>query len=128
MDAVRRLRRGLTNALRSSGKRWWRQDQLRGELSPRSLHRLCMDRPRLHVFRTRCAVQGQSTAVSVRLDASGSMSSRKMAVARQAMRVLLESLAELKVATEAMTFTTGNRVDVSDVMRETGTDARSRRR
>ncbi|GMU20515.1 MAG: hypothetical protein AMXMBFR13_06120 [Phycisphaerae bacterium] len=122
-DAVRRLRRGLTNALRSAEKRWWRDDQLRGELSPRTLHRLCMDRPRLDIFRVRSIVQGKSTAVSVLLDASGSMSRRKMDVARDAMRVLLEALTELKIATEALTFTTGNAVDISEIMQQTGLDA-----
>jgi len=122
-DAVRRLRRGLTNALRSAEKRWWRQDQLRGELSPRTLHRLCMDQPRLNVFRTRSMVQGKSTAVSVVLDASGSMSRRKMDVAHGAMRVLLEALHDLKIATEALTFTTGNTVDIHQLMQQTGLDA-----
>jgi len=122
-DTVRRLRRGLTNALRSAEKRWWRDDQIRGDLSPRTLHRLCMDRPRLDVFRTRSVVQGKSTAVSILLDASGSMSSRKMSVARDAMRVLIEALGDLKTATEALTFTTGNAVDMSQLMQQTGLDA-----
>ena len=91
VDTVRRLRRSLANALRSAEKRWWREDQTRGSLSPRTLHRLCMDRPRLDIFRTRSMVQGRSTAVCIVLDASGSMTSRKMAVARDAMRVLLEA-------------------------------------
>jgi cobalamin biosynthesis protein CobT len=122
-DTVRRLRRGLTNALRSAEKRWWRDDQLRGELSPRTLHRLCMDRPRLDVFRVRSMVQGESTAVSILLDASGSMSRRKMDVARDAMRVLIEALADLRIPTEALTFTTGNAVDISELMQQTGLDA-----
>lgn len=112
-DVVRRLRRGLANALRSAEKRWWRDDQLRGALSPRSLHRLCLDRPQLDVFRTRSTVQGQSTAVSIVLDASGSMTINKMDVARDALRVLLEALDDLTVATEAITFTTGNGTSVA---------------
>ena len=126
-DTVRRLRRGLTNALRSAEKRWWRDDQNRGHLSPRTLHRLCMDRPRLDIFRVRGTVQGKSTAVSMLLDASGSMSSRKMDVARSSMRVLLEALGDLRIATEALTFTTGNCVDISDVMQQTGLDHRELR-
>ena len=122
-DTVRRLRRGLTNALRSAEKRWWRDDQVRGALSPRTLYRLCTDRTRLDVFRVRSAVQGRSTAVSVVLDASGSMHTRKMQVARQAVRVLLEALADLKVATEALTFTTGDMLDASRIMHQTGLDA-----
>ncbi|MBP7937750.1 MAG: hypothetical protein KA354_24185, partial [Phycisphaerae bacterium] len=62
IDTVRRLRRGLTNALRSAEKRCWRDEQLRGELSQRTLYRLCMDRPRLDIFRIRSTVQGKSTA------------------------------------------------------------------
>jgi cobalamin biosynthesis protein CobT len=112
-DVVRRLRRGLANALRSAEKRWWRDDQLRGALSPRSLHRLCLDRPQLDVFRTRSTVQGQSTAVSIVLDASGSMTINKMDVARDSLRVLLEALDDLAVATEAITFTTGNGTSVA---------------
>jgi len=112
-DVVRRLRRGLANALRSAEKRWWRDDQLRGALSPRSLHRLCLGRPQLDVFRTRSTVQGQSTAVSIVLDASGSMTTNKMDVARDALRVLLEALDDLAVATEAITFTTGNGTNVA---------------
>lgn len=122
-DVVRRLRRGLTNALRSAEKRWWREDQLRGSLSPRTLHRLCMDRSNLDVFRTRCVVQGQSTAVSILLDASGSMTTRKMEVARSAVRVLLEALADLKIAAEALTFTTGNEVNTAQISQLSGQDA-----
>lgn len=122
-DTVRRLRRGLTNALRSAEKRWWRDDQIRGDLSPRTLHRLCMDRPQLDVFRVRSMVQGQSTAVSILLDASGSMSRRKMDVARSALRVLVEALGDLRIPTEALTFTTGNAMDINQVMQQTGLDA-----
>jgi cobaltochelatase CobT len=123
VDTVRRLRRGLTNALRSAEKRWWRDEQLRGQLSQRTLYRLCMDRPRLDIFRVRSTVQGQSTAVSLVLDASGSMHNRKMDVARKAMRVLLEALADLRIATEAFTFTTGDRIDIQRVLQETGLEA-----
>lgn len=116
-DVVRRLRRGLANTLRSAEKRWWRDDQLRGSLSPRTLYRLATERTRLDIFRVRSTVQGRSTAVSVLLDASGSMTSRKMEVARQAMRVLLEALADLKIATEALTFTTGDRFSLAEAAR-----------
>jgi len=126
-DTVRRMRRGLINALRSAEKRWWKQDQLRGRLSSRRLYRLGMDRPRLDVFETRAEGQGRATAVSVLLDTSGSMSRRKMNVARQAMRVLLEALAELKVATEALTFTTGDQFDITELVQTTGVDARELR-
>jgi len=121
-DTVRRLRRGLTNALRSAEKRWWREDRVRGMLSPRRLYRLSMDRPRLDVFRTRATVQGKSSAVSILLDASGSMSRRKMDVAKNAVRTLLEALADLKIPTEALTFTTGNTLDLNRVMQQTGLD------
>jgi len=121
-DVVRRLRRGLANALRSAEKRWWRGDQLRGELSPRGLHRLCLDRPQLDVFRTQAFVQGRATAVSILLDASGSMTTNKMDVARDALRVLLQALDELKVATEALTFTTGNDSNVMKLATERGGD------
>jgi cobalamin biosynthesis protein CobT len=122
VDVVRRLRRGLTNALRSAERRWWRDDQINGTLSPRTLHRLCLDRPRLDVFRTRATVQGRSTAVSILLDASGSMTTKKMDVARDALRVLLEALTDLKVATEALTFTTGNEFDLFRAGQLTGED------
>ncbi|MCO6438572.1 MAG: VWA domain-containing protein [Phycisphaerae bacterium] len=121
-DVIRRLRRGLANALRSQEKRWWRDEQERGRLSPKTLHRLCMDRPRVDVFRTRAMVQGRSTAVSILIDSSGSMTRNKMEVARDALRVLLEALAELKVATEALTFTTGRDFDLFKVAQETGQD------
>jgi len=52
-----------------------------------------------------------------------------MDVARQAMRVLLEALADLKIATEAFTFTTGERFSLDDACRVTGreyTDLRAR--
>lgn len=120
VDVVRRLRRGLANALRSAEKRWWRDDQVRGSLSPRTLYRLCTERRLLDVFRIHSTVQGRSTAVCVVLDASGSMTSRKMDVARQAMRVLLESLADLKIATEAFTFTTGDRFSLAEACKLTG--------
>ena len=122
VDVVRRLRRGLANALRSAEKRWWQDDRVRGSLSPRTLYRLCTDRRRLDVFRIRSTVQGRSTAVCVVLDASGSMTSRKMDVARQAMRVLLEALADLKIATEAFTFTTGDRFNLAEACKLTGQD------
>lgn len=120
VDAVRRLRRGLANALRSAEKRWWHEDQTRGDLSPKTLHRLAMDRPSLDIFRRRASVQGKSTAVSIVLDASGSMTIQKMDVARDAMRVLLEALHDLKIPTEAFTFTTGDKLDVNKVAAEIG--------
>jgi len=123
IDTVRRLRRGLANALRSSEKRWWRDDQSRGVLSPRTLYRLCTDRPRVDVFRVRSVIQGRSTAVCIVLDASGSMTSKKMDVAREAMRVLLEALSDLKVPTEAFTFTTGDMFNLSEASRVTGEEA-----
>lgn len=82
-----------------------------------------MDPARLDVFGTRAAVQGKSTAVSILLDASGSMSKRKMDVASSAMRVLLQALDDLKIPTKALTFTTGNQVDIAQVMQQTGLDA-----
>jgi cobalamin biosynthesis protein CobT len=120
VDSVRRLRRGLANALRATEKRWWHEDQTRGELSPKTLHRLAMDRPSLDIFRRRASVQGKSTAVSIVLDASGSMTIQKMDVARDAMRVLLDALHDLKIPTEAFTFTTGDKLDVNKVAAETG--------
>lgn len=120
VDVVRRLRRGLANALRSAEKRWWRDDQMRGSLSPRSLYRLCTERTQLDVFRVRSMVQGRSTAVCVVLDASGSMTQSKMTVARQAMRALLEALADLKIATEAFTFTTGDMFSLAEACQMTG--------
>jgi cobalamin biosynthesis protein CobT len=48
------------------------------------------------------------------------MHSRKMEVARQAMRVLLEALADLKIATEAFTFTTGDSFNLSKACQATG--------
>lgn len=129
VDTVRRLRRGLANALRSAEKRWWRDEQLCGHLSPRTLHRLCLERASLEVFRTRSVVQGKSTAVSIALDASGSMASVKMDVARDALRVLLSALHDLKIPTEAFTFTTGDAFDADRAAAETGissTDIRLR--
>lgn len=120
VDAVRRLRRGLANALRAAEKRWWHEDQVRGELSPKTLHRLAMDRPSLDIFRRRASVQGRSTAVSIVLDASGSMTTQKMDVARDAMRVLLDALHDLKIPTEAFTFTTGDQLDVNKAAAEMG--------
>ena len=128
-DTVRRLRRGLANALRSAEKRWWREDQGRGALSPRTLHRLCIDQPRLDVFRTRAMVQGRSTAVCIVLDASGSMTTPKMVVARDSMRVLLEALNDLKIPTEAFTFTTGHAFglqEAANLIAEEPTELRQR--
>lgn len=122
-DEVRRLRRGLANALRSAEKRWWREEQPRGSLSPKSLHRLCVDRPSLDVFRTRAVVQGKSTAVSIVLDASGSMTPSKMDMARDAVRVILQSLSDLKIPSEAFTFTTGDLMGTLDAANQTGIDA-----
>lgn len=119
-DTVRRLRRGLANALRSAEKRWWREGQPCGDLSPKTLHRLCLDRASLTIFRSRAIVQGKSTAVSIALDSSGSMSSAKMDVARDAMRVLLEALHDLKIPTEAFTFTTGDAFDADKAAAEAG--------
>jgi cobalamin biosynthesis protein CobT len=120
VDSVRRLRRGLANALRAAKKRWWHEDQTRGDLSPKTLHRLGMDQACLRIFRKRASVQGKSTAVSIVLDASGSMTIQKMDVARDAMRVLLDALHDLKIPTEAFTFTTGDKLDVNKVAAEVG--------
>ena len=57
-----------------------------------------MDRPSLNVFRTRAMVQGRPTAVCIALDASGSMTTQKMDVARASMRVLLEAQWNRKIA------------------------------
>lgn len=122
-DEVRRLRRGLANALRSAEKRWWRDEQPRGSLSPKSLHRLCVDRLNLDVFRTRAVVQGKSTAVSIVLDASGSMTPSKMDMARDAVRVILQALSDLKIAAEAFTFTTGDLMGTLEAANQSGVDA-----
>jgi len=119
-DTVRRLRRGLANALRSAEKRWWREEQSSGDLSPKTLHRVCLDRASLTIFRSRAIVHGKSTAVSLALDASGSMSTSKMDVARDAVRVLLEALHDLKIPTEAFTFTTGDAFDADKAAAEAG--------
>ena len=65
-------------------------------------------------------VQGRSTAVCIVLDASGSMTARKMDVARDSMRVLLEALGDLKVATEALTFTTGHAFSLNEAAHTCG--------
>ena len=65
-------------------------------------------------------VQGRSTAVCIVMDASGSMTSHKMAVARDSMRVLLEALDDLKIATEAFTFTTGHAFDLNQATQQCG--------
>jgi len=122
-DEVRRLRRGLANALRSAEKRWWRDEQPRGSLSPKSLHRLCVDRPSLDVFRTRAVVQGKSTAVSIVLDASGSMTPSKMDMARDAVRVILQALSDLRIPSEAFTFTTGDLMGIHEAANQTGIEA-----
>jgi len=119
-DVSRRLRRGLANALRSAEKKWWRDDQVNGQLSPRRLYRLCFDESSLAVFRTRAKIQGRSTAVSTLVDVSGSMTSRKISVTREALRAILEALSDLPVPSEALTFTTGNRIDWPDLMSRTG--------
>jgi cobalamin biosynthesis protein CobT len=67
-------------------------------------------------------VQGRSTAVCIALDASGSMTSKKMDVARASMRVLLEALHDLKIPTEAFTFTTGEAFTIQDATGQTGED------
>ena len=119
-DVVRRLRRGLANALRSAEKRWWRDDQVRGSLSPRTLYRLCTDRRLLDVFRVRSTVQGRSTSICMIIDASGSMTASKMDVARRAMRVLLEALGDMKISTEAFTFTTGDKFNLMEAAKHSG--------
>ncbi len=78
-----------------------------------------MERPSIDVFRVRSVVQGRSTAVSIVLDASGSMTSRKMDVARDAMRVLLQALGDLHIPIEAFTFTTGHDFDFTEACRRT---------
>jgi cobalamin biosynthesis protein CobT len=120
VDAVRRLRRGLANALRAAEKRWWHEDQTRGALSPKTLHRLTLDQPSLQIFRKRSTVQGRSTAIMIAMDASGSMSRSKMDVARDAMRVMLDALHDLKIPTEAFTFTTGDEVDAKQAGKAVG--------
>jgi cobaltochelatase CobT len=61
--------------------------------------------------------------VCIVLDASGSMTTKKMDVARDAMRVLLEALDDLKIPTEAFTFTTGDQFNLSEASRLTGEEA-----
>jgi len=56
------------------------------------------------------------------LDASGSMTSRKMKVVRDATRVLFQALDDLKIPTEAFTFTTGDAISVANASQSTGED------
>jgi len=106
-DTARRLRRGLANALRSARSAGGAMTSSAAS-SPAHPAPALPGPARLDVFRTRAMVQGRSTAVSILLDASGSMTIRKMDVARLSVRVLLEALGDLAVPTEALTFTTGN--------------------
>lgn len=58
--------------------------------------------------------------MSVVLDTSGSMTIRKTEVARRAVRVLIEALSDLKIPTEALTFTTGDATGIQHIVCKTG--------
>lgn len=100
------LARRLARAVEADSQSRWLPDQERGSLDPRRLHRLVNGRSK-RIFRRLERGERVDTAVTLLVDASGSMQGSEHTAAAAAM-VVATSLDRLRVTTEVLTFSDRN--------------------
>ncbi|MGN4222785.1 cobaltochelatase CobT-related protein, partial [Burkholderia gladioli] len=99
-----RLKAQLERALAADEHLHWRAEQERGELERRALARLATLPGYRTPFRTRRAMSGRDTAVTLLIDRSGSMAGRKIELARLCAAALCDALMQLGFACEALGY------------------------
>lgn len=99
------LRRRLLQTLMGQKETRWLGDKTRGNLDPRSLHRLTSARS-ARVFRRRVTTDGGKTACTLLLDLSSSMNGPQFHLCRKLGLVFGDTLSRLGFPTEIIGFST----------------------
>lgn len=100
------MQKDLERAIVAKSRSTWEAGQRRGKLHGAAVARLAMGDSR--VFRTKQVSQSKDVAVTLLIDASGSMSGTKIHTATQAAFALSSVLDRLKITHEVICFTTKN--------------------
>lgn len=98
------IQKGLERAMASRARKTWNPGQRRGRISAGSLFRTAVGDDR--VFRQRYETHAKTTAISLVVDCSGSMSGSKIRTAGMAAYALSATLERLKLKHEVIGFTT----------------------
>jgi len=115
------LRHRLLQTLMGQRETRWLGDKTRGRLDPRALHRLTTGRS-ARIFRQRTSTDGGTTACTLLLDLSSSMSGAQMELCKQFALVFAETLDKLCFPSEVIGFSTVDRDLRTEVAQETGVD------
>lgn len=112
-DVCRQARRALVTAVKSRERVWHERDKRRGDLDPRSLHRLA-NRTSNRVFRQEHKKTGGNAAVSLLVDESGSMEGCRIEQARTLASVLCQTLSKLGCPTEVLGFSNATVAEMAE--------------
>ena len=115
------LRRRLIQTLMGRRESRWLDDQARGRLDPRALHRIVTGRSG-RVFRKRIDTDGGKTACTLLLDLSSSMGGAQIQLCRQLALIFAETLDKLSFPTEIIGFSTVDRDLRAEIAQETGAE------
>jgi cobalamin biosynthesis protein CobT len=103
-DKIGVMQKQLERAMAAKARKSWNPGQVRGRIAPGSLFKTAAGDDR--VFRKRHETKAISTAVSLVVDCSGSMSGSKITLAGTAAYALSAVLERLKITYEVIGFTT----------------------
>lgn len=112
------LRRRLLQTLMGQRETRWIGDKARGRLDPRALHRLATGRS-ARIFRQHTLTDGGTTACTLLLDLSSSMSGTQIQLCRQLALIFAETLDKLSFPCEIIGFSTLDRDLRSEIAQET---------
>lgn len=101
---INTMQKGLERAMASRSRSVWENGRRSGSISGASLHRLSVNDDR--VFRKKIDAVKMETAVTLLVDASGSMHGGRMACATEAAFALALTLERLSIPYEVIAFTT----------------------
>lgn len=104
-DVVNKMVTTLSQVLQTESKCSWKDEQERGRISKRSLHKLATDNNYKKLFQQKQSSVTKSVAVSLIVDQSGSMGSNsKYEIARESVVAMAECLTRLNIPFEVIGF------------------------
>jgi cobalamin biosynthesis protein CobT len=103
-DETAPLKTRLERALRADELTHWRREQERGELDRQALVRLAISPGYRTPFRVQRTKKGRDAAVSILIDRSGSMTGKKIELARLCAAALADALQQLAFACEVLGY------------------------
>ncbi|KND55819.1 Aerobic cobaltochelatase CobT subunit [Candidatus Burkholderia verschuerenii] len=98
------LKAKLERALRADEHTHWRREQERGELDRHALPRLAISPGYRTPFRVKRVAKGRDAAVSILIDRSGSMTGKKIELARLCAAALADALMQLAFDCEVLGY------------------------